>query len=114
VVLFLARYKAHSGLGEKAFFSCFSLAIYDFLETRKEQEREEELEQRYGKDFLERLVQASQETTQVHRNENSHLTRLLLKESLGGNYQDFCRELRPFLQVFIWDYQKQYLNTQKH
>lgn len=114
MVLFLASYKNNSQLDDRAFFSCFSLAIYDFLETRKEQKRKQELKQKYGSELIERLEQASQETTQVNRHENSHLTHSLIQECLAGKYPSLCKELCPFLQVFIWDYQKQYLNTYKH
>jgi len=114
VVLFLARYRNNSGLDDKAFFSCFSLALYDFLETRKEQKRTKELKQKYSSKLIERLKQASLETTQVNRHENSYLTHNLIQECLAGKYPTLCKELCPFLQVFIWDYQKQYLNTYKH
>jgi hypothetical protein len=113
VVLFLARYKDNSGLDDKAFFSCFSLALYDFLETRKEENRYPEIRKKY-QELIEDLEKAALETTQVNRHENSHLTHKLLQESLAGKYENFCKELTPFLQVFIWDYQKQYLNTPKH
>jgi hypothetical protein len=114
VVLFLARYKSLSDLDDRAFFSCFSLAIYDLLGTRKEQNQYSNIQEKYGRTLIEKLEQISKETTQVNRHENPHLTKKLLKECLAGKYQILCLDLIPFLQVFIWDYQKQYLNTPKH
>lgn len=114
MVLFLTRYKQNLSLDDRAFFSCFSLAIYDLLETRQEQSRTKEIKERYGSELFSKLEQAYQETTQVNRHANGHTTHELLGQCLKGKYQRFCRELMPFLQVFVWEYQKQYLNTLKH
>jgi len=108
VVLFLSRYKQKYRLSERLFLSAFSLAVYDFYDSKREEEKLEELKRIYGIKFLKRLEAIAQEALLLEKEsqENSHLTRRLYQECMRGKHEPLMRDLRHYLIVFLREIQE--------
>ena len=104
MILFLQSYKkTYSSLSQEQFNYYFSYAVYALLEISYETEKnkKDEIERRYGKNFLTKLETIANEITQTNRTTNSSKTNTLIQEILKTSEIKFLKQLKYEIYTFL-------------